>query len=165
MIRLSRLTDYAIVVMGQMARHPEAIMTAPQLAERTAVPQPTVSKLLKMLARDGLMTSHRGATGGYSLARAAENISIADIITALEGPIALTACVDGAEGHCGVERLCPMRGNWDKVNTAVRHALQEVSLADMLTPSGAPDDAGRSDHGRTVGSGLCEMADIGAGRV
>jgi Rrf2 family protein len=88
---------------------------------------------MKLLAPAGLMESHRGATGGYSLTRAAEEISIADIISAVDGPIALTACVDGAEGHCDVESLCPMRGNWDKVNRAVRRALEEVTLADMST--------------------------------
>jgi len=84
------------------------------------------------------MESHRGAAGGYSLTRAAEGISIAEIISAVDGPIALTACVDGAEGHCDVESLCPMRGNWDKVNRAVRRALEEVTLADMSTVPAFP---------------------------
>jgi FeS assembly SUF system regulator len=103
MIRLSKLTDYAIVVMAQMARDRSALQTVPQLADRTGVPAPTVAKLLKLLTPAGLMTSHRGAAGGYTLARPAEDITMAEIIAALEGPIALTACVDGSEGHCGVE--------------------------------------------------------------
>ena len=133
MIKLSKMTDYAVVVMARMARDGACVQTVPQLAERTGVPAPTVAKLMKLLAPAGLMESHRGATGGYSLTRAAEEISIADIISAVDGPIALTACVDGAEGHCDVESLCPMRGNWDKVNRAVRRALEEVTLADMST--------------------------------
>jgi FeS assembly SUF system regulator len=138
MIRLSKLTDYAVVVMAQMARDGVAVQTAPQLAERTGVPAPTVAKLLKALASAGLMVSQRGAAGGYRLARTPEEISVAGIITALDGPISITACVDGAEGHCGVETLCPMRGNWDRVNRAVRRALEEVTLADMMAPSLPP---------------------------
>ena len=80
------------------------------------------------------MASHRGAHGGYSLARSPADISVADLVEALEGPVALTACVDGAEGSCGVEAVCPMRGGWDRVNTAIRAALDSVTLADMLTP-------------------------------
>jgi FeS assembly SUF system regulator len=138
MIKLSKMTDYAVVVMARMARDGACVQTVPQLAERTGVPAPTVAKLMKLLAPAGLMESHRGATGGYSLTRAAEGISIADIISAVDGPIALTACVDGAEGHCDVESLCPMRGNWDKVNRAVRRALEEVTLADMSTVPAFP---------------------------
>ena len=133
MIKLSKMTDYAVVVMARMARDGACVQPVPQLAERTGVPAPTVAKLMKLLAPAGLMESHRGATGGYSLTRAAEDISIADIISAVDGPIGLTACNKNAEGHCDVESLCPMRGNWDKVNRAVRRALEEVTLADMST--------------------------------
>jgi FeS assembly SUF system regulator len=138
MIRLSKLTDYAIVVMSEMARSTDAVHTVGHLAERTGVPSPTVAKLMKSLTPAGLMNSHRGAAGGYALARPAEAITIAEIITALDGPIALTACVDGADSQCGVERLCPMRGNWEKVNRAIRGALEQVSLADMMVPVWLP---------------------------
>jgi len=138
MLRLSKLTDYAVVVMTEMLRAPVAVMTAGELAARTGVPAPTVQKILKLLARDGLMVSTRGASGGYALARPAAHISVADIIAAVDGPITLTDCVGGAEGCCDVEGLCPMRGNWDKVNRAVRAALEGVSLADMALPS-APE--------------------------
>ncbi|MDR3517945.1 MAG: SUF system Fe-S cluster assembly regulator [Azospirillaceae bacterium] len=138
MFKLTKLTDYAIVLMSEMAAHPGVVRTGPQLAERTGVPVPTVAKLLKTLTAAGVMLSHRGATGGYVLARPATEISIAEIITALEGPIALTACVDGAEGGCGVESFCPMRGNWDKINLAVRTALEGLTLADMATPAAPP---------------------------
>ncbi|WP_035691621.1 SUF system Fe-S cluster assembly regulator [Azospirillum halopraeferens] len=138
MIRLSKLTDYAIVVMSEMARTRGAVHTVPHLADRTGVPAPTVAKLMKTLAPAGLMTSHRGASGGYALARPAGEITIADIVTALDGPIALTACVEGADDQCGVESLCPMRGNWEKINGAIRTALEQVTLADMMTPAWSP---------------------------
>ena len=131
MLRLNRLTDYAVVVMSQMTRNPEALRTAPQIAQDTGVPLPTVAKLLNALAHERLITSHRGAAGGYSLNRPAGQITVAEIIQALEGPIALTACVDGQTGGCDVESLCPMRGNWDKVNRAIQGALAGVTLADM----------------------------------
>lgn len=134
MIKIGKMTDYAIVVMSLMARQGRKVQTVAQLAERTGVPGPTVAKLMKSLVTAGLMGSQRGAAGGYVMARAPEDISIAEIITALDGPIALSACVDGSEDHCGVETLCPMRGNWDKINKAVRRALQEVTLADMMAP-------------------------------
>lgn len=141
MIRLSKLTDYAIVVMTAMANHGSTVHTVPQLAERTGVPAPTVSKLMKALVPAGLMTSHRGAAGGYELAKAPADISIAEIITALDGPIALTACVEGAgDSQCGVESLCPMRGGWEKVNRAIRTALEEVTLSDMMAPPWTPPD-------------------------
>ena len=138
MIKLNRMTDYAVVVMAQMAMRPDADMTAAQIARDTGMPLPSVAKLMTALARGGLAESHRGVAGGYRLARPAEEISVAEIITALEGPIALTACVDGALEICDVESLCPMRGNWDKVNRAIRQALQEVTLADMKPEPMAP---------------------------
>jgi FeS assembly SUF system regulator len=128
-IRLNRMTDYAIVVLGQMSR--EGVVNVAQLAQESAAPQPAVAKLLKQLAQAGIVVSRRGAAGGYSLAREPEAITVAEIVTALEGPISLTACVDGADDACAVERLCPMRGNWNKVNQAIRRALADVTLADM----------------------------------
>ncbi len=132
MFRLNRLTDYAVVVMTQMAQRDKEVSTAPQIAQRTGVPLPTVAKLLNGLARGDLIKSHRGATGGYSLSRPAEEVTVAEIIQALEGPIALTACVDGSDAQCDVATLCPMCGNWEKVNQAIREALNGVSLADMI---------------------------------
>ncbi len=136
MFKLNRLTDYAVVMMSQMTRSPDGLCTAPNIAQETGVPLPTVAKLLNALAHAELITSHRGAAGGYSLDRPAEAISVAEIIQALEGPIALTACVDGAVGGCDVQSFCPMRGNWDKVNKAIHGALSQVSLADMLPGPG-----------------------------
>ncbi|HEY0833147.1 MAG TPA: SUF system Fe-S cluster assembly regulator [Azospirillum sp.] len=138
MIRLSKLTDYAIVVMSEMARRVGTVHTVAQLADRTGVPAPTVAKLMKSLTPAGLTTSHRGAAGGYALTRPATDITVADIVVALDGPIALTACVEGAGEECGVESLCPMRGGWEKINTAIRGALEQVTLADMMMPAWAP---------------------------
>lgn len=132
MFRLNRLTDYAVVVMSQMAASPARLTSAHQLAEETGVPLPTVAKLLGTLARAGLITSQRGASGGYQLDRSAEEISVAEIVEALDGPIALTACVEGSPSACDVESLCPMRGNWNRVNDAIRQALGRVSLAEMM---------------------------------
>jgi FeS assembly SUF system regulator len=135
MIRLSKLTDYAVVVLSRMAQDAGAVHTAPALSRSTGVPEPTVQKCLKLLARASLVASRRGAAGGYALSRPAEAISVAEIIIALDGPIALTACVDGASGGCGVERVCAMRGGWDQVNRAIKGALEGVTLADMAAPS------------------------------
>lgn len=134
MIKLSRMADYAVVVLSQMAGRGFAVQTVPQLAGQTGVPEPTVAKLLKALVPAGLVVSHRGAAGGYALSRPAEEISVAAIITALDGPIALTACVTGAEG-CSVEGQCPIRGNWNRVNSAISRALEAVSLAEMMVPA------------------------------
>ncbi len=134
MFRLNRLTDYAVVVMTQLALRDKDTMTASAIARDTGVPLPTVAKVLNALARDGLIVSQRGAAGGYGLSRSAVEIGVADIIQAIEGPIALTACVDGSTNHCDVEDLCPMRGGWDKVNRAIRGALDSVTLADMAGP-------------------------------
>lgn len=131
MMRLSKLTDYAVVMMVQMAQSPGRVFSAAQIAEETGVPAPTVAKLLKELARGGLMKSIRGVNGGYVIERAPDGISVAEVVEALEGPIALTACVDGADDNCTVESLCGMRGNWNKVNSAIRTALEGVTLADM----------------------------------
>jgi len=132
-IRLSRMTDYGVVVMSQMSQH-DSTMTAPELAQATGLPVPTVSKLLKQLAKSGLVESHRGVHGGYSMTRDIDDINAMEVIEALDGPVALTDCVDGAEDLCNVQSLCPMRGGWDKVNKAVRKALTEVSLAELCPP-------------------------------
>ena len=135
MIRLSKLSDYAIVALCELARLPSgSAVSACVLAGRTGVPEPTVAKLMKALAKGGILASHRGITGGYSLARLPRDISVAEMIAALEGPIALTDCVDGHDGGCEAEGHCQVRGNWNKINDAVKSALQAVSLADMALP-------------------------------
>lgn len=132
MFRLNRLTDYAVVVLSQMALRGSETRSAQQISDDTGVPLPTVSKLLNLLGHAKLVTSQRGASGGYVLSAAPEDITVARIIQAMEGPIALTACVDGAADTCDSESFCPMRGNWNQVNGAIREALTSVSLADMM---------------------------------
>jgi FeS assembly SUF system regulator len=134
MIRLSRLADYAVVVMSQIAVAPERLHTAPELSCEVRLPATTVSKVLKLLHRSGLVTSHRGAQGGYAISRPATAISVADIISAVDGPIALTDCIEEAPGACDLEAICPARRNWQAINDAVRGALAGVSLADLTAP-------------------------------
>jgi FeS assembly SUF system regulator len=134
MIRISRLTDYGIVLMSHMAAHPDETHNAAEIALTARLPVPTVSKLLRQLAHEGLLTSHRGVKGGYSLARRPEEISVATIIRVLEGPIALTACVTDLPGECEHEAQCPVRGHWNRINHAVREALDGISLSDMASP-------------------------------
>lgn len=130
MLRLSKLTDYAVVVLVKLSGD-TAVQTSPGIAQATGIPEPTVAKVLKALAGGGLVASQRGARGGYRLARALPQIRVSDVITAIDGPIALTACVDGSPTPCGSECLCPMRGRWDPVNDAIRRALSGITLADM----------------------------------
>ncbi len=129
MLRLSKLTDYAVAVLVRLAGE-QPLQTSTAIAASTGVPEPTVAKVLKALAGKGLVASQRGARGGYRLVRPLRTIAVAEVIEAIDGPIAITTCVDGA-GGCEAERLCPMRGRWDPVNTAVREALLGISLADM----------------------------------
>ncbi len=141
MIKLSRLADYGVVVLGRLAtmrQRGAGPTTAAEIAEATLLPAPTVAKILKLLARGEVVCSHRGHQGGYSLARDPGAITVADLVTALDGPVALTACVDGHEGDCSVESMCAIRGHWDAVNTAVRAALESVTLADMILPGVPP---------------------------
>jgi len=130
MLRLSKLTDYAVVVLVRLAAI-EGVQTSPGIAQAIGVPEPTVAKVLKTLAGSGLVASQRGARGGYRLMRPLAAIPIADVIVAIDGPIALTACVDGSGFGCDASGTCPMRGRWDPVNEAVREALTNISLADM----------------------------------
>lgn len=129
MLRLSKLADYATVLLVQLGQQ-DTLVTATALAAATGVPEPTVAKLLKGLAADGLVASHRGARGGYRLARSLSEISIAAVITSVDGPIALTACVDGR--ICEAKPLCALSsGQWDIVNNAIRSTLESINLADM----------------------------------
>jgi FeS assembly SUF system regulator len=133
MIRITKQTDYGIVLLTHLATDPERQYNAPDLAAEAHLPLPMVSKILKLLAREGLLASHRGVKGGYSLARQPEAISMAEIIAALEGPIALTECIS-VEGDCSHEPLCPVRSNWRRINQAVRTALAGITLAEMAHP-------------------------------
>jgi FeS assembly SUF system regulator len=134
MLRISKLTDYGTVVLGHLAQADERYASAPEIAGATGVGLPTVSKLLKTLARAGLVNSTRGAQGGYRLARDAAGISAADIIDALEGPVSITEC-SGADSHCGIESVCSVGNAWQRINVAIRRALQDISLHDLQRSS------------------------------
>lgn len=136
MIRLSKLTDYAVAILARLSMSDEGkVASCAALSGMTGVPEPTVAKILKILTRAGFVVSTRGIHGGYRLDRPASELTVADIITAMDGPIAVTACVEGGANDCALESKCPVRGNWDKVNRAVRAALEEVTLADIAVPT------------------------------
>ncbi len=142
MLRLSKLTDYAVVVLIRLAEGPrsggEAVQTSPGISAVTGVPEPTVAKVLKALAASSMVASLRGARGGYRLLKPLTAISVADVIAAIDGPIALTACVDGHKGMCEVEKLCAVKGRWDLVNEQIYQALSSITLADMREASVPP---------------------------
>lgn len=141
MLRMSKLTDYGTLVLAQLAAQRGGVASAGQVADATHIGQPTVSKLLKSLARAGLVVSERGALGGYALARPPELISAAEIIDALEGPVAITEC-SSADGCCDLEEYCRVGRAWQRINFSIREALQRVSLADLQSqpqPLAPPD--------------------------
>lgn len=134
MIKLSKLSDYAIVVLSRLAGEQGDVLTSANLSEDTGIPEPTVSKVLKLLTRQGIVTSVRGAGGGYMLERNPTEITVTELITALEGPIALTSCVDKNHSDCMIDTLCPLKGGWMKVNKVVKDALDTITLTDLLIP-------------------------------
>jgi len=136
-IRLSKLADYGIVIMTHLARPGGVQASAQEIALATRIPQPMAQKILKALAREGLLRSQRGVKGGYELAQAARLINVAQIIEALDGPIAITDCVERAQGDCLIESSCPARTNWERINSAIRDALEEVTLAEMAEAGSA----------------------------
>jgi FeS assembly SUF system regulator len=133
MLRISKMTDYAIMVMVELHASRGEVLSAHALAERSHLELPTVSKVLKLLVNTDLVDSYRGANGGYSLERNAQDISVAEIITAIEGPIAMTEC-SVEEGLCAQESICSLRGNWQRISIAVAKAMEGVSLAEMAQP-------------------------------
>src|SRR4051812_27334499 len=130
MLRIGKLTDYATVILATLAADRSRLLTAASLSERTHIASPTVAKLLKQLHHAGLVNSTRGTRGGYQLARDPESISAAAILNALEDPIALTACSAGI-GQCGIEHTCSVGRTWQRVSTAIRRSLNEISLAQL----------------------------------
>ena len=133
MLRLSKLTDYATVILSFMARDNTQVHAAMEIASATGIALPTVSKILKLLLNAKVLISTRGAKGGYALARAPEKITIAAVISALEGPIALTECSISQLG-CEQASGCEIRGNWSLINQTIHNALESVTLADMIRP-------------------------------
>jgi FeS assembly SUF system regulator len=132
MLRISKLTDYAILIMVELARD-GGMQSAHTLADSIHVELPTASKVLKLLAQSGLLVSHRGANGGDRIRRQATDVSVAEVIAAIEGPIAMTEC-SVEEGLCSQEDSCQLRGNWQIISIAVARALEDVSLAEMSIP-------------------------------
>ena len=137
MLRISKLTDYAVVLATHLAAS-EGPHAARDLAVQTQIPEPTASKVLKKLARAGVVVSQRGAKGGYTLARSSEQIGVNEVIEAIEGPIAVTECSDETtDSLCEYETNCGVRANWQRINVAVQRALSEITLADMAFPGAA----------------------------
>ena len=134
MLRISKLTDYGTVVLAHLGQAQSDYASASEVAAATGIGLPTVSKLLKTLARAGLVTSTRGAQGGYRLAREARRISAADVIDALEGPVSITEC-SAIDSHCDLESVCGVGGAWQRINVAIRRALDDISLADLARAS------------------------------
>ncbi|MFQ5534169.1 MAG: SUF system Fe-S cluster assembly regulator [Sphingomonadales bacterium] len=134
MIRLSRLADYAVILMSHLAGSPAHIHNAHDVAAETGLPAPTVSKILGLMSRAELLVSHRGQGGGFSLSRAPSAISVADIVGVVDGPVALTTCIEEGPGECSREPTCRVRGYWQKINEAMKRALSEVTLADLACP-------------------------------
>ena len=135
MVRLGKLTDYGLVLMTCIARtQGTSLRTARDLAKESHLPLSTVSKLLKELLQNGLLVSHRGTKGGYVLARAPQQISVLEIIAAIEGPMALTECSTDVSGLCSLESGCPIKSNQQIINQAIRGVLEKVTLSDLAHP-------------------------------
>ena len=149
-MRLTSLADYAVVMMSAAARHPAgARLSATRLAEETGVPLPTAQKLTGRLAAAGLLDTARGTGGGFRLARTAAEISLADIVEAVEGPIVMTSCVDAERHECALEGCCLVRPHMNAVNDAVRGALAGLSLSSLAAPPRA--EAAAHDHAAPAG--------------
>ena len=133
MLRVTKLTDYATLALAELATAGDVRLSAGELAERAGLEMPTVAKLLKPLAQAGLVEGFRGANGGYKLARDAADISLVEIVEAMEGPLGMTEC-SVHSGQCGIEHSCGVRANWRRINDVVADALRGVSLAQMLVP-------------------------------
>lgn len=138
MFRVSKLTDYGTALMTYLAHHSQAIHTARDITEKTHIALPTVSKLLKLLAKQGLLVSSRGSKGGYGLARPPQQITVAEMIAALEGGFGMTEC-SYTDSHCGVESWCVVRGSWQLINERIRDTLTQLTLADMVSGSPSAD--------------------------
>jgi FeS assembly SUF system regulator len=133
MLRISKLADYSILIMSEMAKVPEGLLSAVQVATATRVSLPTVRKLLKQLQLADLVASHRGANGGYAITKPVKQISVADIIVAIDGPIAMTECTQSMH-HCDKAPVCDTKASWRMVNNAIESALRDVSLQAMCEP-------------------------------
>jgi FeS assembly SUF system regulator len=136
MLRISKLTDYATVILAHLTTKPDRLHTAAEVSQSTGISQPTVTKLLKQLHKSQLVSSTRGTRGGYQLSRPASAISAAQILDALEGPVAITECASHAS-QCGIEHACRVGHTWQRINSSIRRALEDISLS-QLTDASAP---------------------------
>ncbi|MGE4620332.1 MAG: SUF system Fe-S cluster assembly regulator [Planctomycetota bacterium] len=162
-LRISRQTDYGIFILSSMVARSHSslpagdealssrIFSAPEIAQSAGLALPTVSKILKILARGGILQSRRGVQGGYLLSREPENISIQEIIEVLEGPISLTECADSGPDECGVGAICPMSENWRYINDRIRETLEKITLAQMAVPNGILALIGDQDLNGSLG--------------
>lgn len=148
MLRVTKLTDYATVVLTALAAKPSDVHSAAELAEQAGLEMPTVAKVLKPLAQAGLVEGFRGVNGGYRLARPAGEISLVEIVEAMEGPLGMTECSVHA-GACGIEHSCGVRANWRRINDVVADALRGVTLAEMLAPP-PPRPARKAGSNKTI---------------
>ena len=136
MLRVTKLADYGIVILTYLAAHRENTYNARDIANLVNLPLPVVSKVLKLLGKSGLVASQRGIKGGYGLAHAPEKITVAAIIQAVEGPIAVTEC--NTNRDCDLQTGCPVRTNWHLINRTIQSALERISLAEMTQPMAQP---------------------------
>jgi FeS assembly SUF system regulator len=137
MIKLNKMTDYAVVCLGMLARNPGHSMSATELSKETGLNLSIVQKLLKLLViKSELIIAQRGSQGGYILNKKSSDISVVQIIEALDGPISITACVDSSDNFCEVSNICFLGGKWNKVNEVIRTSLNDISLDDLLNPAG-----------------------------
>jgi FeS assembly SUF system regulator len=167
-MRLSSFADYAVVMMAAAARHAVgAKLSATILSAETGVPLPTAQKLAGKLAAAGLLETQRGAAGGFVLAKSSETISLADIVEAVEGPIALTSCVEEAKHDCALESACKVRPHWGVVNDAVRGAFANVSLASLASPNPAIPSSVRAEsvEARDPSASSAARPSTGSGRT
>ncbi len=147
MIRMSKETDYGIILLAHFARGQNGRRhSAREVAQDNGLPLPMVRKILKILAREGLLVSHRGAKGGYSLMRRSRRISVAEIIKAVEGPVAMTECVE-TPGECRLEATCELKTAWQRINDTVLETLSGMTLSDLTDPDPGSRPFGDSDSG------------------
>ena len=133
MLKLNKMTDYAVVCLGMLARKPEYTMSASQISKETGLKLYTVQKILKnILAKSDLLKTERGYHGGYTLKKRSKNITVTEIIEALDGPISLTSCVDKSDSFCQSSDICFLGGKWNRVNEIIRNSLNDISLDDLL---------------------------------
>jgi len=144
-IRLTNLADYAVVLMCEMS-HADTRLSAHDLADTTRIPAPTVAKILNALGKAGLLVSHRGLKGGFALSKAANEITVADIVEAIDGPISLTHCAETGTSDCCYDDICQMRPRWQVINNAVRGALDDVKLSSLAGPADPSEIVARFEN-------------------